>query len=296
MELFQLNRLYIIESLYDKLHTGDILYNALCKEKKAGRFSRFVIEFHDLNNIDDWNAFVSKVKNDIITNHVYPIIDLEIHGDKGNKGYILKNDDLLQWDKLFHDFQEINITCKNYLMLTLGICRGMNISQFIRINSRSPFLVAVGSFFELLNTEFLYSFGTFYEEFLETYDLKKAMDNLYNINKVPLETRLKFTSINTVDLFRNVYIGYLKNECSPEGIDRRRKETYKEFLIKEHKLDNRKIRRWYKNHFKKLLIKTKNKEYRLSLKSFFMLDKYPENEGRFHLPKDVNDFNKLYLR
>lgn len=295
MELYRLNKLYIIESLSNELQTGNLLYTALESEQKEGKFSRFNIEYKDISDISDWDNLKNDILNDVVNDRVKPILHLEMHGDSGNCGYVLKNNDILYWKKLFLDFQDINMASGNYLMITLGICRGLNIVQLLKIYDRSPFLIAVGSFFDLLNTDIVYRYSAFYERFLEDYDINESMKALYNANRINEAYKDRYYCLNTVELFKRVYKSYLLVKCSPEGIKKRMEESYPIFLKDKNLLDNRKSKRYFSNHFKSSLKKTKEAEYHKAANKFLMIDKYPENAQRFSIPDHSYQFVSVQI-
>lgn len=287
-QLFRLNYLYIIDSLPETLQTGEILYKALYDNLGQGKYDGIKdIERKSVDNLQEWEKTLDEIREQILHHHVLPFIHVEMHSD-GVSGLLLINGEKISWESLFKQLQDLNYCTHNYLFITLGVCCGLNIAFYFKIYDRSPFLGAVGSFKPLMNVDLLKQFAEFYDEILSSADVEKA---LVRLKKVPTQLDSDYRYIDTIGLFRRVYMDYLRKKCSKEGIQNRIAETFPWFLRKNHIVfPTRGIRRYFRKCFIKLLKKTKNREYVRAYKMFMMVDAFPENEDRFKMPGNVYDF------
>ena len=83
MELFRLNKLFIIESLPDdEIKTGHLLYKALMSEWKNGSYSNIKrIEYIDASNTEAIYHCFDNIVLQVAEQHVLPYIHIEMHSD-----------------------------------------------------------------------------------------------------------------------------------------------------------------------------------------------------------------------
>ena len=276
MSGFKFNKVYVIESLdstKDKL-TGQELYEDLLR-RKTYQIKDFKSELFQIETKKDFFEKLEHLKNESITEGYYPILHFEIHGSEDNTGLVLKSNELVTWEELVTDLRDLNTIIENNLFITMAVCFGAYIMRLIKVSEPSPFWGIIGSFEEIYVYDLIIRYNEFYTEFLENFDLNKAVEKLHNANP-NLESSFKF--INSEQTFINVNKKYFSEKFTPKAIGERFKDGIKQEGIK---MTDRNAMHEFRLKFTIELHKSKRQTFEEHKEAFFMIDKFPGNAERF---------------
>lgn len=283
MRSFTFNKVFVIESIQDdEKKNGFELYQDILRYKPLQTGEPFSCEFAELNNISDFHNFFDNLKKEIYKG-LKPILHFEIHGLDDKSGLSLKNDDIISYPLLTHKLSEINQLIGNNLFLTLAVCHGAYLLGNVSIDKPAPFLGFIGSFEEIYNSDSLLRYSDFYDEFLSSFHLGKAIKRFLQANALNPNN---FNLIETEETFKSVYKKYLIENTTKTGI----KERWKNSIVDQNLFfASRKSRRIEERKFFNEIIKTKQLYFIKHRNIFFMLHDFPENESRFQLPKKFSE-------
>ena len=290
MKDFTFNRIYVIESLDESKEklTGKELYDDLLRWKEFTYNGKLKTELLQVKNKQHFLDALNDIKEECVIGGHHPILHFEVHGNEMKDGLIVQSGEIITWDELRNYLVDLNYHIGNNLFLTLAVCHGAHLMQIMRIDKPAPFCGFIGSFETIYSSDLLISYNEFYQEFLSSLKLDIAFKRLTEANpSIPSTYRF----ISAQDIFRKIYIDYLHNQMSKEGIKNRIQQ-----IIQKNPLSfaNRNEKRIFCRNFKKQLLNTKEKYYKEHSDAFFMLSEYPENRERFNVPERLNDFVKLY--
>jgi hypothetical protein len=268
---FEFNKIYVIESLRQSdLNTGQELFNDNVKYGlwKKGLYEH--CEFFLPKSKADFFDTVEKIKLEIEEKSIYPIIHLEMHGSK--HGIEVTNGQLITWFELQNRFIELNILCKCNLFITMATCYGGYIYSTIKPSLRTPFWGFIGPFEKVTFGESLCDFKAFYDEFIESLNINKAVELL---NKANENSKSKFRFHNTEFAFKVSYENYEKKYLTEEVVQ----ERLEQGLIEARKhpetkhLSDEEIKR----NLKFFMVDNKDFMKFKLMERFFMWDLFPEN-------------------
>ena len=215
---FVFNKVFVIESLENnERKTGKELYNDILKWKPLQSGMVFTCEFIDLNCRNDFFDFFNKIQNDAYLG-LKPIFHFEIHGLKDKSGLSLKNGEIIHYKELAIALSTVNQIIGNNLFLTLSVCHGAYLLGNVQIDKPAPFIGFVGSFDLIYNSDSLMRYTEFYDAFLMSFDLGKAIQRFLNANTLNPNT---FNLIDTEETFKSVYKKYLLENTTKDGIKKR---------------------------------------------------------------------------
>ena len=132
----------------------------------------------------------------------------------------------------------VNQIIGNNLFLTLSVCHGAYLLGNVQIDKPAPFIGFVGSFDLIYNSDSLMRYTEFYDAFLMSFDLGKAIQRFLNANTLNPNT---FNLIDTEETFKSVYKKYLLENTTKDGI----KKRWKNSIISENlKFNSRQHKRF----------------------------------------------------
>ncbi|MDF1697632.1 MAG: hypothetical protein P1U56_17435 [Saprospiraceae bacterium] len=222
---------------------------------------------------------------DEVKNHkTYPHIHLECHGS--DYGICLKNNIRLTWDNLSELTTEINGLTGNNLVISMALCFGghFTISLLNRLNastvSRAPALAIIGPEKEISFGQLENGFSYFFDTFLTTRNLDKAVESL-NINS---KYKGKFIYQTCESMYKSLSEYFIKNSLkqklsSNENLNKSIGELLRAYQNKTGKgatnkqLDLLKQKMLEKETYLGIIEDMRN--------TYFWIDKYPNNESRF---------------
>lgn len=214
MEFFKFNKIYVIESLLGERQTGKELYDDIIKRRSY--YHRYLsTEFVQVLSLEDWGNIIKRIIQEIKDNHVIPILHFELHGSSNHDGLVLANKDLIPWSNFVSDMRCINIETQNNLLITMGICFGMDILYYTSLEDPSPFFGIIGSLYALQNDDIYIRYSDFYDEFLQSFDITKSLQCLFRANpNKPQE----YSFVNAPEFFRRIYKNYLETQFTTDAI------------------------------------------------------------------------------
>ena len=291
------NKIFVIESLANETLTGKILANDMevwkfAYEAKTG-INLQVRHIPALTEAD----FISALK-DIrkeAESGVIPVVHLEMHGvvDPDTNIHINKylgvctagDKRLITWNRLADLLREINIACRNNLLLTMAVCYGAWLQKASLLDKEAVTSLTVGSLHKVFNGTILLKYTDFYEKLLCDADYDAALDGIRKENpNLPDNLGL----IDSYEMFRKVYANYIAHNVEdPAGVSQR---------IRQMELENP----WLKYMFGdqsslyiwRMVEHTKQQYYLEHARKFLMIDRYPENAIRFPLPQTTDELLK----
>lgn len=239
-----------------------------------------------VHSMQEWDTAWNDIYMGITQMNDFPIIHLEMHGDrthigidKGLKGEISLQD-------VFRKVQHANILSHNNTFLSLAVCKGLHVIRSLGVYEPMPFCGVIGSEETLENQELLENYTIFYKAFLKTLDLDAA-DAAMKAAGVEAD---KYKLVKSEQVFMCAYLGYLESYNTDEKIEKRVLDLAKENHIQF--TDDDEKRRWIRDCRCDMLM-TEDREYQRAVNQFFMFDRYPEIRERFVTPSSICEFRKL---
>jgi hypothetical protein len=241
----RLIKVCILESLpVDDIKTGTDLYNSVLKYLKYSD-SLNDAELFCIKTPDEFNKALDKIKTDIKTENIYPIIHIEAHG--GDE-FMDLSDGRVHWIDLYDSLIEINLLLKNMLIVILAMCDGGKIFKYFNPFKRSPFRILLSSPTEVFDLDIQKGFQEFYSTFFFSSQKSYSVDNLNQFIKnsessfVLLDMEERFDYIvslsddpkylkKNIASYKQIAIEHDKNftKLSEEEQERRAKEWIKKY-------------------------------------------------------------------
>lgn len=265
--------MYIIESLKsNETKSGELLYNDLIRWRKI-QIDGFDAELVQIQTKQEFFDILERIRKECNLNGVYPIIHFEIHGSQDGLG--MASNEMVLWKELYDYLVRINLSIGNNLFMTLAVCQGAYMMQLIKVDNHAPFWGFVGSFDVIYVPDLMARYNEFYDEFLDSKDLNKAIERLHNANPgVPSQYRF----INSEMTFISLQKKYFDEKFTEKAIKERANDGLEQTgTILFHRGQKRELAR----KFKKRLINSKKTYFEMHKKIFFMHDEFPENKKRF---------------
>ncbi len=285
MSHFLFNKLYILQSLADKdQKTGEEL------EKRINAFSiqnhiNFQAVTFDLHSMDDWNRTWDGIYTSISQLNIIPIIHLVMHGNESKIGIEKGLKGIIDLSELFEKTRKANILSHNNIMLTMAVCKGLNVIKYIKMGNAMPFCSILASQESLCNSVSLENFTIYYQTLLQTGNIDTAFNCLHQLGG----EQDKYTQMKSEQLFANVMETYLKDKCNDKAIEERCEEIAK---MGGFDISNAEAKKALIDTVKAILPEENVKGYENFVNSFFMFDRYPAISDRFDIPKTLDEFLK----
>lgn len=154
--------------------------------------------------------------------------------------------------------------------MIVSACSGMSIASTVQVADRAPFWGFIGPRSTISFGQLEQSFRAFYETLLTTQSSEEAMNSLRA--SAPDGT---FISMRSETMFRMIYEGYLNHQNNEESLRARVagiRARYREQIGLAPPSADEVIQMW----------RDREPQFLANcLRSFFMIDLYPENESRF---------------
>lgn len=276
MEYFKFNRIFVIESLQtNEEQTGKELYEDLLRRKESAALKTAYYPVHGKSElITCFDTINNQCRQDIV-----PVLHLEIHGDSQGRGLVMQSGELVYWNELYDKFININTTVGNNLFVTLAVCHGAYMMELLQLGYRAPYYGILGSFDTLMTQDLQIRFYEFYDTLLSTCNLNDAYRSLLTANP---QTPSSYSIILCEEVFIRTYTDYIRCKTSKAGMKQRTKDVINEKVVIA---PNRPARRQFEHDFIKAENKRRESIYKQDATKFFMTDLFPENTGRFDIPK-----------
>ncbi len=282
MKIPEINRLYIVESLSgDDAKTGKELSESL-NDWVPGVYPDKKIKYVPIQTKAQFIEFFNNLYNEIETNHIYPIIHFENHGDTNGRGLVLSDGSLVSIEELGGLLRKCNEATGCRLFISLAVCHGLMTLFSISSTHTMPFLGVLGSLDKLYENDIRIRFTSFYEELFSSFDLEEATRRLQLAYG---KLRAEYSCHMAKELFIKAYCRYLKEECTPKGLSRRAKSCFR--------TRSREERHRFKIHFRMQEIRKRDKDYQLFRDRFFLIDRFPQNIEYFDLPATTSELLRI---
>lgn len=282
MDFFRFNKIYVIESLLDERRTGEELYRDIINIRSSCH-SNLATEYVQVLSLEDWCYTIEKITQEVKNEGIIPILHIELHGSSNHDGLVLANKDFIPWSNFVSDMRCINIETQNNLLITMGICFGMDILYYTSLEEPSPFFGIIGSLYALQNDDIYIRYSEFYNEFLQSFDITKSLLCLFRANP---DRPQEYSFVNAPELFRRIYKKYLETQFTTDAIKKRISDTIMEDETKCKVKYTSKKKKVFASKFKKELKKTKNPFYLSHFNNFLMCNKFKTCKKTVHYSTD----------
>ena len=278
MELDACNRIYVIESLRDNDNkTGTKLYNNILSQSWCISSKLYIVE-----DKKGWDDAINLIKEDCSTIGVSPIIHLEIHGSELGIGFA--DGSFISWEDVGWDFKKINKLCCCNLLVTLAVCHGAWLVKAFSTITELPFCGLIGSQEAIYESDLVSRFTAFYQELSTNNNLQEAINQLKSTGN----PNAKYEVITAEEIFVNAYQGYIEKMCTPEALRQRAIETAKYVNIK-----NNQQLECFISQFIRIEKGTRLVKMQEFARSYFLLDKFPNNAKKFSIPSTLEELKEL---
>lgn len=277
---FSFNKIVVFESLdEDEKKTGTEIYNDLFYYKSL-EIEQLSSEIVSITNKDKLICELEKIALACKNDGLLPILHFEMHGLENHSGLYIISGESISWEELCDYLRKINILMRNNLFFTMAVCHGAYLMKTIDLRKAAPFWGFIGSFDVLYDTMLLRSYRAFYEEFLYSFDMNRAIMALQQKAK---ELNLQFPNESSYYNFINCQIVFRrlneKQKQMNEDDVALNERFEKESALMGVTQNKRKIKRLYKK--KSQSKKYINEWFKGKADVFFMINRYPENKERF---------------
>lgn len=283
MDFFEFGKIYILESLVNEWRTGQELYDSIIKTK--GGSAKIDSELLQISNKQEWESTMVRIVDEVKSTKIVPIIHLELHGSSDHDGIVLSSNELVSWEEFIEGMRQINIQTENNLLVTMGVCFGMDILRHISFLKPSPFFCIIASLEVLVNEDIYIRYSEFYNELLQSRDFSKSLIRLFDANPgIPNQ----YSFVNAPELFRKVYKNYLETQFTDAAIEQRAQASIAEEERRTKFLPTKK--KQIARKFKKMLREKIEPYYREHVDVFLMRDRFESCRERFEIPDTTKDF------
>lgn len=271
---FEFDKIYVIESLLEDERTGLELYNSVIRWFEDRR--DIGTSFYSVDSKEELISVLEEISNECGSNGFKPLIHLEIHGLLDKSGLALVKDSI-SWEELSYYLRKINKASRWNLNLTMAVCYGNYFLGSLTPIEPSPVSGFIGSFEEIYEGDFVPRYEEFYTTLRDTLSLDQAILAMMNQNRQFVNG---FAYIDARRIFSDVYNRYFEEEYTEKALQKR-------YLNAKESNGKMPPSRSEFEEFVKLALQNRNKYFEIHKRSFFMIDEFPENEGRF--PVSLNE-------
>lgn len=270
---FGFYRIHILQSLPNgHMNTGLHLFRSL-----QGRTdTEGHVEFTRIADAAELLGVLSSILHNLQETGQIPLIHLEVHGRK--EGFELSSGEFLEWIHLKEILAEINTGCGFNLFIAVSACSGESLVSMVRLTEPAPFWGCFGPREESVKAgALLDTFTALYASLLDSGDVRQALEACGG--GLPFDGK-PFVLWPAHYFFMVAYRGYLETLCTPEQLDRRA-----DFIISEVMSSAEEQIYLPSDLRQRVLAGLSNHEpvFEAARRSFFMLDRFPENEQKFEV-------------
>ena len=285
---FKSNSYHFIVSLEDEKYAKGIFDDIVlrrCLQKKLSA------QYHSVDTASQFVEVFKRIKSGTIENNWFPHIHLECHGNED--GISLNNGFKIPWGSLAQLTTDINDVTKNNLVVSMALCYGghFNVTLINKLNaaktSRAPALAIIGPEKVITYGQLQDGFSAFFDTFLTTRNLAEAVKDL-NVKSNYQGRYIYYTCEQMYESLINLYTKEsINRDFGTEANFRSRMSS----IIKQYQQIYK--TRITQKQIKLLRDKMLDKSTYLELmedmrKTYYWIDKYPENNNRFRMPEITN--------
>lgn len=277
---FSFSGVTVIESLRDgDRRTGEELYSStICPlAQKSGLH-------HDFIRVENREALLrtlSSIATDSIRLHRSPVLHLEMHGTR--EGLTTSDGSTVTWDDLREPLTAINVATRINLAVTLATCYGERLVTCLNPTLPAPLCLLVGTAKPVWDSVVSDGFRRFFEVLLVDFNGVQAWRALNDVGRAE---RQQFGAWPARYFFRHVFKRYCQDQLAPEVVSQRTTELLDKLEAQGHILsaDDKYVRSAVAGRMQDISFWLEHFS-----RSFFMLDRFPENADRFRVTLDDID-------
>lgn len=146
----------------------------------------------------------------------------------------------------------------------------------------APFYAFIGSFDKISEYDLILRYNEFYTEFFESLNINNALEKLHLANPDIPST---FRYIDVEQIFINIYRKHVYL-----SLEEKRKRAHK--ALSNNPWSSLIEKNLYEEKFMRSIDIETKKFYKEAHRTYFMIDKYPENKSRFNIPDTLDEFRK----
>ena len=133
------NKISIVESLSENdRKTGQLLFEDI-NMLELFNAKGIATEYAPIATKDELYEHIDNLILEAKYNHVFPVLQLDVHGASDRSGIILKSGDIIIWRNLCDKLRALNEVSKGNLIVVMAACYGTHIQSGIDHFNRSPF-------------------------------------------------------------------------------------------------------------------------------------------------------------
>lgn len=297
MANFTSNKIFFIESLTgNHKQTSQDIYNFSVKNNVEDPLDGS--EYFEVNTKDDLLNKFNEINRQVNEEDVFPYIHFETHGSKDKSGLELIEGEM-KWEELTENLKKINISCKNNLFVSFGVCFGAYVLEYLLLEfyNNSDCHVPVFGFIAPINevpVEIIdRAFRSYFISLLLGKDIGYAIEEM---NKA-IDYSYKWEFSNCEEIYQKMAEDFVL-----KYIAKRRKHIASNPNKYFNLLNDIYHFTYGKNiEISKLLSVINEKKFfidylRKKRDTFYMIDLFPENKDRFtRYIKDLPGFEKSII-
>lgn len=273
------NSIYVLQSLGEgEAKTGRDLYDSVIYPAKV-RLGEMHTEFLEVPTSEALVAALRAVAHSAKVGNHHPILHVEAHGGPG--GIELADGTVVMWKDLIPLLREINLACKNNLIVVAIACSGWSLTESLMPSDRAPVFMLVGPPGSMAADDLLAASQRFYTTLTTAFDIRAALDAMNDGRAFAAWTVRPATA---EILFCRVFRRYVAEFGSGDAL-RARENAIVADVARAHKLtvvDTALLR----SEVRADLIDHRAAYDRMRT-TFLMLDLFPDDRSRFGLTYDL---------
>ena len=209
----KIKHIRVIESL-DESDGCNFTGKALYEDVIERRIRLYDKDFtHQLHQVKNKNEFIDILKYYQV-NAEYLLSGLllhfEIHGDKDLQGLVLSSGELIPWQEIINNLRPINISNRNNLFITMGVCNGRFLYKGVNPYEKSPYSGYISASKSVSPEEIYISFSKLFEDLIENGNIVKSY---LELDKLKTNFYYKDSKRTFEDAFNSIVI---KLKTDPE--------------------------------------------------------------------------------
>jgi hypothetical protein len=233
------------------------------------------VELVDVNGAPDFEALLARLTSSV-AEFGTPLLHIECHGSNDKQGLVFADGSHLTWRAIKPPLTALNIATRLNLVVVLGCCYGAFLGSILEIDDRAPVCAYIGPTDAATAGDLAESYAELYRELLTTGNGTRAIEKLMTREG----HRAVYFSMLAEELFSEAYKRLFARQISREemwawGSDLR--EKLKASMGSKTPSIQGCI---------DLLRKQEPETVSRVARHYFMVDLYPENEGKFPITRE----------
>ena len=241
---------------------------------------RFQLTYHAIETADALRLVLQSLVNEA-HNGRFPLVHLEAHGEmrspgksSTSRGMVLANGELFRWSELSPYLANINRVTRLRMVVFVATCFGADIATLWQPMQPAPARVMLGPKDSILVSVLERGTFAFYRNLLTTFDGRQA---LAAMNEATDDAFWDFTA---EWMFLRILEAYFNQRCNPSQVAARvETSVVAPLLLKGAPAE---VINFARRRGKALLSDPKP-VFEECYRTFFMIDKHPENQDRFRM-------------